>query len=246
MARKWILIACCAAATYGFAEMREWTDKKGNKIEAEFNGVKDKKIVLVNEDGKEYRVPLENFSNKDLEYLQGKVPDSLFKRVLPKAAEPPRLEIDFKKITDTGSTDDDSSYRNIDMVTKVAIAKKSAEPYTGKLKAQLFVIGFNKDEDRYIMLDTKEHEFNFKSEDEISFEGAHFIIREYMYDDDYSTQYEGYLVVILDEQGRVLAKRSNSSTFEKNYSKLSKFEKGSYFNKKFKSGNETTDSNVYY
>lgn len=241
MIKKWVMVVCCAAVVNGFAEMREWTDTKGNKIEAEFKGVSGKKILLVNEKEKEFKVSLESLSKKDQEYLQGKIPDSLLRTVVDAGEKPPQLELEFKKLTDS-TTSNDNYYRNVDTVGKVVVTKKSRDPYSCKLKSVLFVIGFNDYDDKYIILDKKEHEFSFESEDEVVYQGNHFVIQEYTSeyesDVDNTTEYNGYLVVVLDESGKVLEKKASSSLFEKNYAKLSKFNVGNSFTKKFETQSE--------
>lgn len=235
-------------AVSALAEYRIWTDKKGNFLEAELSGTEGKKIILKKRDGKTIAVSPLTLSEDDQAYLKGRISDELFDPEIEALdlEKPPRFEIDFKKVTDTENNLNSSSYRTIELYSEVTISKKNREPYSGKMKAEVYVIGFCDHEDQYVLLDTAMHEFSFEGDTrETSFRTGITTIREYRYNTNYSTEYEGYLVVILDAEGRVMIMKSSSSRYEENYDKISKFKKGSFFTKRYDVDHVDSDGKYY-
>jgi hypothetical protein len=236
MKKTGLIIIALAAVISAYGEFRIWSDQKGNNLEAEFVGINGKNIVLKKQDGKKMELSPLLLSSDDQEYLYGKIPDELFDPSTSAldVEKPPRLEIDFKKITDTDNNLNSSSYRIIDMFSSVTITKKNSEPYSGQMKAEVYVIGIRERDNLLALLDKATHDFYFDARHkETTFQTDHITLREYRYNSNYSTEYEGYLVVVLDEEGKALAMKSSSKKFEENYQSLAKLRKGAFFNKRY-------------
>lgn len=231
-----LVLVLLGLAISTFAEYRVWTDQKGNTIEAELAGTEGKKIILKKQDGKTLSLSPLSLSDDDKEYLHGKVSADLFDPSVGTLdlEKPPRLEISFKKVTDTENNLNSGSFRIIDMYSSVKITKRNSEPYSGQMTAEVYVIGFCERDNLFAMLDKASHDFSFDDRrKETTFETDHITLREYRYDTSYSTEYEGYLVVVLDEDGKPLAMKSSSQKFERNYQRLAELRKGTFFNKRY-------------
>lgn len=247
--KKTVLFAIMAGlACSALAEFRIWTDRNGNMLEAELAGTEGKSVVLKKRDGSKLVLSPLVLSDDDQQYLKGKVSDELFDPELDALdmEKPPRLEIAFKKITDANNNLNTSSYRDIDLYSEVSITKRNREPYSGKMKAEVYVIGVCDRKDQLVLLDMAKHEFSFDDgHQETSFQTGHITIREDRYDANWSTEYEGYLVVILDEAGKVMTTKSSSPKFEQNYARIAKFKKGTFFTKRYEVDHVDSDGKYY-
>lgn len=132
------------------------------------------------------------------------------------------------------------------MYSSVTIIKRNSEPYSGQMKADVYVIGFCGRESLFVLLDKATHDFSFDDRHkETTFQTDHITLREYRYDTNYSTEYKGYLVVVLDEDGKALAMKSSSKKFEENYQSLAKLRKGAFFNKRYKAEGHQQSGRYY-
>lgn len=203
------LLGCFSA----MAEMRIWEDKKGNTLEAEFQAIVSGKVALKDRNGKVYRLSMDSLSEKDRKYLQTKIP--------------PKVEIEFKKISDTKNTD---HYEHmVTMHGKVMITKKSRMPYERTMKATMFIIGEDAYEEEYILMDKTEVRFDFKKAQSYSFEGQKFKMRQLSGYSKYGIEYKGYLVVVFDGDDNILEIKTSRKEFEENYDYLSKLKSGARF-----------------
>lgn len=230
MKKSMLIVALVGLAISGMAEFRIWTDQKGRCVEAEFSGTHGKEIILKKKDGGELTVAPHLLSDVDQEYLKGKVPDET---LAPPKVPPPPLKIQFKKVTDTYNKTQNPDFRDIHIVGLVNIIRKSGAPYSGYLKAYVYIIGDNQEVDGYVLLDSTSHELDLENSTEISLKGTSFIIREEKGRSSSHTQYAGYVVVIKDEEGSVIAIKSHSPKFEENYKKLDKCKAGTVFDRNF-------------
>lgn len=212
------------------AEFRIWTDRKGNTIEAEFTGTQGKRIILAKRDGTTLTISPLPLSDDDKEYLFDKVPDGLLNpEVDALDLEKPRLEIEFKKVTDTENELDDKDFRDIHIVGKAKIIRKSSTPYPGRLKADIYVIGHNERINGYVLLDSTSHELDLKNNHELSLTGNTFIIHEDKELYTFNTQYKGYVVVVKDEDQNIIAIKSSHPKYQENYKKFENRDKGTVY-----------------
>jgi len=216
IALAFIFLFCSAL----HAEMRLWQDKNGNFLEAEFICEMAEKIILRDAKGKDYKVSLSALSQKDQNYLISKLP--------------PEVEITFSKKQDRRRHE---YYSDVDMQCEVTIRKKSRMPYTGQLKAILFVIGDASRNREYVMLDRTEVNFDFKNSKHYSFKSAPFRMRQYNSEYYYSdgVKYAGYLVVVYDEMGNKVEVKSSRDEFTNHLKEISGFKAGERFSRDMQS-----------
>ena len=222
------IVACMALSA--LAEFRLWTDRKGNTLEAEFAGTKGKNIVLKKRDGTTLAISPIPLSDDDKEYLYGKVPDGLLDpETNALDLEKPRLEIRFKKVTDTDNELEVKGFRDIHIVGRAKIIRKSTKPYPGQLNAHMYVIGHNERINGYVLLDSTSHDLDLKNNHEISLTGNTFIMHEDKELYTFNTQYAGYVVVVKDEDKNIIATKSSHPKYLENYKKFENREKGSVY-----------------
>ena len=225
------VVVCFAVSAFG--EFRMWTDQNGNRIEAEFTRISGRNVILIKRDGKQVTVSPMALSTEDQEYLWGKVPDDLLnpsKSVLERE-NPPRMEIKASKIMNRRKTDYDKV--DCDLRYEITIKRRSSPEYDHTLKAVLYVLGISKEHQYYVMLDKKEFEFDFKQAPVVEFSGNEVGITYYR-SQNYGVEYEGYLVVITDEEGNELEVQGSSNTLEDAKDTLARFNKRDVFSKAFK------------
>lgn len=218
------LVALFAAELTSLAEMRTWTDKKGNTVEAEFVKLVAGKVVLKTASGKQVKVPQSGLSETDQEYL--------------KNAIPPELSIDVDVDVDRKKSESYSYTSVREKVSgSVTIQKKNREASARKLTATLCLIAKDLDEDEFTVIATKEHTFSFERGNKVTFSGAKGEA-QYSKSDSYSgdgkngKQYYGYLVVIEDDNGNIVITEASRNIFENQASDILKLKKNDTFGKR--------------
>jgi len=203
------------------ADMRTWNSKKGSTIEAEYVNDVGGKVVLKGADGKQRKVPIAALSEKDQEYIY--------------CLKPPKIDINVKKGLRRGDSGRDYDNKSQVVQCEVAIKKTGTRPYTGDLKAELFVFGVEVVSDMYVLMDKKNTSFKFTKENkgEHSFTGTRIDLE---YDDNdtaqFGTKFEGFLVVVTDSVGEIIDVSSSRSLFTDNYRRIRKMNIGAKFDKK--------------
>jgi hypothetical protein len=112
------------------------------------------------------------------------------------------------------------------------VKKISQSKYTGTLTAVLIIIGRDQRFKIYNILEKAKNDFDFKKSDEFVLQTKIFR----MYQDDSissGTIYTGYLALVMDEKGVVIAEKSNRKEFIKSKEKLVLLKKGSKMDRKF-------------
>jgi len=219
----WVLVVVLQST---FAEYRIWKDKKGHSIEAEFVCERSGLVMIKKRDGKILKLPKGKLSDADQKYLASEIP--------------PKVELIFSKNQDRRNQSD--SYAVVDMECKVTVKKKSKAVYDESLQIILLVIGRDKREKRYIMMDRAEAKFDFKQSKIFLLEGKRFRMEEYRYDNNYGTEYVGFLVVVLDKNNTVIEVKSNRKEFAAGVDLLLKIKKGKHFERNLKERKEDVSS----
>jgi len=201
-----------------FAEYRIWKDKKGHSIEAEFVCERSGLVMIKKRDGKILKLPKGKLSDADQKYLALEVP--------------PKLELIFSKKQDRRNRD--YGYADVDMECEVTVKKKSKATYDGTLKVILLVVGIEKRQKSYIMLDRVEATFEFKQSKKFLLKGNRFRMREDHDDNNYGSEYVGFLAVVLDKKNRIIEVKSNRKEFAAGVDLLLKIKKGKYFERNLK------------
>jgi len=214
------LLCFCAMAN---AEMRTWTSRKGDTVEAEYVRMRGDKVVLKTADGKTHRIPVEGLCDDDQEYLSHA------------AAVPPRIQIDVDEDVDIDKQVI-SSFREKEEQTitcNVLIRKANSEPCFDKFKVNLFLIAEVKESSEKIIIDTKEQSVSFANQDtaQISLTGK--VENETGYDWAAGLEYEGHIVCVQDDSGEIIAMKATKNAYEKNMGAILKAKKGDLFTEDF-------------
>ena len=152
---------------------------------------------------------------------------------------PPKLDINFAKTTKqrkfgTNYDGKESPIRGSFYTFSTRIKQTSVRPYGFGLTAELFVIGEEVGGNKYVLLDyqkagfalTKENEFTFK------FSGNRLELIDYVLQAERRGQrYGGYLVLVKDSRGEIIAHATSSKRFFENRDSLMKIKLGWYFDK---------------
>lgn len=208
----------------GFAEMREWRDKNGNILSAVYVNKIGGKVVLKDEHGKIYKLDPSKLSEEDQYYLNN--------------AMPPTFELTFKR-----TQYKEESFANVYYVAgSLVIEKKNKEPYTGELKAVLFMIGLDEERDTYVIFDRAEETVTCYKRSTISFIGNRFRAIEvnnrfHVIIDRISKRaapvYIGYYATVMDSEGNIITCQSDLETFEEAGDFLLSCQKNDLFSRTF-------------
>ncbi len=211
------------------AEMRIWTSKKGDTIEAEYVNIIGSKIVLKTSAGKQLKVPMSGLCQADMDYLASAIPPKM------------KLTVDVDKDRDTLSSYS-STYGTYNYEEKaetikceVEIVKTSREPCNRDLVGHLYVIGKQEGGDLRKLLSIDKQEFSFRKSKEFKFRSQPVTV-EYSrgsYTTKRGSRYEGYILVVEDKEGKVLAIESSQGTYEKHLHKIKKAKKGNQLDRDF-------------
>lgn len=196
--KRLVIVFCMLFAFWqnAGAEIRTWTDRKGREYEAEFVREMFDKVTLRETNGKEIRLGVDELSEHDQRYLRVMVP--------------PEIEIDFFKQTvlkprpvELYDSDNDETY----IITgKVKLNKASRRPFTSRLRAELFLIGREYNDKKYILLSKTDSSFLFTESSEHAFESDPMDIALFT---EYNNQrrgqeYVGHVLAISDAQGNLV------------------------------------------
>ncbi|MEE9368343.1 MAG: SHD1 domain-containing protein [Pontiella sp.] len=209
------------------AEMRIWTSVKGDTIEAEYIKLFAGKVILNTPEGKQLKVPISGLCNADKEWLANAVPPKI------------KISVDMDKDSDTLSSYSGYSY---DYQTKaetvkgtVKLDKTNQEPCNREFTARMYVIGKETTRDLREVISFAEHTFSFKTSKTTTFKTTPATV-EYTkssYSVNRGLKYEGYLVVVEDQKGGIVAFESSQSSYEKNVHKFKSVRKGTKFDRDF-------------
>ena len=199
---------------------RNWTSKKGQQIVAEYVMDSGGTVTLKKANGKKIRVKINALCEEDQIFI--------YDKKFPKFEVVPDLNMDrigkYYQQTENISFD-------------VAIKKKTQRPYVGSLKVHACVIGRYLKDDILVILDTVTDSFDLNLKD-----GSHFVFSTsgspvsltYNSDSDWGIQYEGFLVSVVTDDGKLVACKGSRPLYEKNWKKLSELKKDMHFSKKMK------------
>ena len=216
-----ILIVLAIGEVAARAEMRMWTDKKGNSIEADFVNIVAGKVILKTPAGKQLKVPQSGLSNADQIYLANAIP--------------PKIDIDVNIDNDRKKLSESLGYtRTREKITgHVTLTKKNRDPCNRRFSAYLYIFEKDLREDEIRVLDKAKHEFSFEHQKKVSFDGNQSNVEYTKYDSDYyystnlGKKYEGYLVVVEDDKGKIICVKGSRRLYENKANQIRKAKKGS-------------------
>ena len=218
-----ILIVLAIGEVAARAEMRMWTDKKGNSIKAEFVKIVAGKVILKTPAGKRLNVLKSGLSNADQIYLANAVP--------------PKIDIDVDIDNDRKKLHESVGYTRTREKIKghVTLIKKNREPCNRTFSAYLYLFRKDLSEDEISVLDKSKHEFSFEHQKKVSFDGNQSKVEYTKYDSDYyhysrnrnpGSEYAGYLVIV-EDKGKIICVKGSRRLYENKASQIRKAKKGS-------------------
>lgn len=212
------LIALIISIGTTHAETRIWTDKKGNSIEAEFVTIIGGKVILKKANGKQIKVPQVGLCDADQKYLENAVP--------------PKIDIDVNVNKKRKKLQEFDGYVNYsERVTgKVTLLKKNKNPSNKPFVAHLYIFSKDHREDEIQIIEKTSHKFSFEHQKKIEFSGKQtkFNYSKWLYGSlDHGEQYEGYLVIITDNNNKIIGTKGSRSILETKASQIMKAKTGS-------------------
>jgi len=205
------------------SKTRTWSLKSGKNIEAELVVKMGDKLVLKNQRGKTVKIPVNEFSEEDLDYVE--------------LENPPKLKLTLQKETDNFKFEL-LPIASIPPAVKqltcgLKIEKTDMTPYSKVLKAELFTFAAEFDGDNYILLDRQERWFTFPTENGNTYEfmGKEVFLRNYLDGADYKRgeKYSGRMILVTDERGEIIAQQVSNPWMLENLEFLRRFPVGRHF-----------------
>jgi hypothetical protein len=221
MKKSFILLSMIAICAVVYAEPRIWTLKSGKTLEAELVSMMGGKVSLKTNRGKLIKVPESEMSLEDITFIE--------------LYNPPNLELGASRTTkqrvfpDSFGELPSAVYNDVTAVVK----QKSTRPYKHPLTIEFFVVGEEKSGDKYILLDYKKEEFRLEEGSKSVFKlpSKTIELTEYTMNGQLLGQlYEGYMIVISDSRGEVIAHKAKTQKWYESIENLRKLPVGKYFN----------------
>lgn len=209
---------------------RTWVDDDGRKLNAELLENLHGHVTLETPEHKIIHVSISSLSAADQEYILSQTP--------------PELEIDVVEITDRHNQgfdlDDGDNDRNdnddeIQIQTnqdkfKATLTKDDLRAYNGTIKAEMYIMGKQGARSQYVLLSKTVSNVSFGKDlsDTFQFTSANCTFRDLESDaaSTLGTEYAGYLVVLLDGQGRIFQSKGSRSMFEAHLADIRKMQEG--------------------
>jgi hypothetical protein len=222
------LTASISIAETDHIELREWTDRDGNKLKAHYVRTEVESVILRREDGTEFKVSMKVLCDKDVDFVR--------------LQTPPRIMINMEPSVDTytvgylGNDGYDYTVKYQVVEPSVLLRKTSTEPYEAPLDMELILLGRIREVDRYIIIDSAVVSLSFtgKQSYEVTYSGYPVDLRQIRGSWRSGIEYEGYLVMIWDSKGNLVASKSNKAVLEQNAEGLSGAQVGNLLTDKMK------------
>lgn len=201
---KLVVLICLGRALLASADMRVWTDQNGQPFAGEFDQSAFSKVMIRDSEGVVRSIPMNQMSAADLEYVFYHVPPKLEITVRRKDRELPKYEW-------SSDTFDTTLY------TFTARLKKISQlEYKGSLFTEFFIVGedrVRRSEDHFVLMQYSRLPFSFSNENAEEPELTLRDVRFYRYDAttevqdavDRGKDYVGYLIIVSDMDGRMIA-----------------------------------------
>lgn len=199
-----LLFATVVLSVMSRAEFRMWEDIKGARYNAEFVGEFFDKVTLRDETGKEFRMGVEELSELDQKYMRVKVP--------------PAMQIEFsRRLTQKPKPKESMDLDNdvtIIITSEVMVKKESNRPYTSRLYAELYLIGKEINEAKFVLVSRTEADFLFteSNNNQVTFQSKPIELRVFNQrgaQERRGELYEGYLLVIRDFDDQIVAVKTD-------------------------------------
>lgn len=209
------------------AEMRTWTDLRGNTIQAEMLENMHGNVTLQMESGKETHIKISNLSADDQKYV---IKNS-----------PPKIDIQVSELTERENQgfsvpdrDDVSNERQLQIQTtfveyKIKLNKSNSIPYDKPIHAEFYLIGFKKETEEYVLLDKTVALVDFNRDDsknKFEFISDNVTVKNLQGGQEKGTELFGHLVVLVDDNNRVFAIDGSRGKIEEHAARIRKRKEG--------------------
>ncbi len=211
-------------------KMREWTGTNGETLKAEFTMVMGDKVVFKTERGKTEKIPVDQLSKADLEYID--------------LERPLKLSIDFiKKSTQISNpplspflSGSQRPLKRFNYTFGARVKQTTARTYSHELAIEYFAVGKEVDGNCHILLERHKDAYIPTKENKRSFEfrGEQVPLRQIALRSSApmrGTAYDGYLITVTDERGKIIAHRTSSKFLFENIENLKKLSPRNYFDR---------------
>lgn len=237
--RKGKLVACVVVfsvlwAGVCCAESRIWTSKKGDTIDAEYIKIFGNKVILKTSDGKNLKVPVAGLCAADQSYLASVVPPVI------------EISVDVDLNRDSEYSSENYDRKSEAVKCSVVLEKTNKEPCSRKFSVHIYVFAKKEKGDTRWLISHVKESASFESEKSVQFKTPSATVQyiKSLYSDSRGFRYEGYLVVVEDDAGQVVAMESNQGKYEKNWSKIKGASKGAQFDRDFDKTGEIRDTSL--
>ncbi len=224
MMKDVVFIVLLLTGMGAYAELRTWTLRSGEQVEAEYEKVVMDKLWLKEAAGKTLKIPLTALSEDDCSYIE--------------LVNPPELDIEFKKKEDNLL----GYYKGTPYLTgalppsvteysfRAFVKTKGTAEYHHELKVVYYAIGRQRlDRDKYILLEKKSGNFTPSEQAEFTLSGGKIKMLKYVLSlVNRGKDYASYLVVVTDERGKIIAHKESAKWLFEHLDKLEKIPVGAY------------------
>ena len=216
-----LLIAALCAST--LAESRIWKLTNGKTVEGEFVSLVGGNILLKSPKGKNIKYAGNLFSQEDLDFIELEMP--------------PRLDIELSKITEQRVFPETHSRqlpRSLYYSFTCKIKQVSSIQYNPELTAEMFCFAEELDGDKKILVDYQKHPFKLTegTKSIIEFSSKKVELLDYnITSQRRGEQYEGYLILITDTRGKIIAHKTTHERYFKIHENLRNLAVGKFFDK---------------
>lgn len=207
------------------AELRTWTLKSGKTKKAEYVIIMSGDVILKTKRGKQIKIPTDQLSQEDLDFLE--------------LANPPKLKLQVlkneKQVRYEPVLNPALPPQNANMAIGVHVKKESSQPYTRELAIELFSIADEIDGNNFILLDRVGTNLVLSAENKYTCTLWTKMARLNNYDmNEYQRRgekFKGQMVIVTDERGEIIASNISNSWFLDIINELREFPIGKHFDK---------------
>ena len=203
------------------AELRDWKDKDGKTIKAEFVRREVESVILRTDDGTELKVSYKVLSEEDRQYVMLQTPPRLEIRVEPNVRN--------YTVGYLGNDGYDYTVKYEVVEPRVFLRRTSTHHYDAELTLEMVILGRIREIDRYLIIDNSKMPFSFtgKTSYEYSYAGYPLDLQQIRGSWRSGVEYKGYLVAVRDSRGVLIASKASWASLQENADEVMAAEVGS-------------------
>ncbi len=219
----WLILGLLVIVAFDAnGQSRVWSSKDGSSnVEAYYIQASRGKVILEKTDGSRIVVPMSQLCEADQKYLASVII--------------PEIEVDVSSDVErdrSGGWDSDTVSDEISF--EIVLTKKNKEPCSRSLKALFYAIGKDGQATGRKVLSKVEKKFSFEKKNRFLFNAKASAKMEKRRNWSEGFEYEGYIVIILDDKDRFIAASANKNIYESRVAALLKLNSGAEVNNDFR------------